>query len=288
MAGKKGLGRGLDALLARAEPNADEVVRQVPLAEIEPNPFQPRRVFDEDKLAELAASIRERGVVQPIVVRPLGEGYQLVAGERRWRAAALAGLPAVPAVVREVSDREALELALVENIQRQDLNPMEEARAYLALQETLGLTQEQLAARLGKSRPAVANTMRLLGLDGQVQRLVEEGRLSMGHGRALAALEGARRQREAGRRIVDEGLNVRQAEALVKRLASGISVSGSKAREKDEDPLLQAVAAGLRERLATPVHLRGTARRGTIEIAYFGLEDVERLYEVITGHPLDL
>lgn len=294
---RRRLGRGLDALLA-AEPQEGERVQEVALDEVEPNPHQPRRAFPEDKLEELAASIREHGVVQPILVRQHGDRYQIIAGERRWRAARMAGLRAIPVVVRDMSDAQMMEVALVENLQRQDLNPMEEARAYQTLMDRLGLTQEELAVRLGKSRPAIANALRLLQLDREVQELVEQGKLSMGHARAVAGLESAGAQREVARRIVDGGLSVREAEALVKRwqapAAAGARAAqaGRGAKEagawQSGDGLGAAVAQGLQDRLGARVRVRGAGGKGLIEIEFYGPEDLERIYEIIAGRPLAL
>ncbi len=294
---KRRLGRGLEALLA-VEPREGERVDEVGVELVDPNPHQPRRAFPEDKLEELAASIREHGVVQPILVRQVGDRYQIIAGERRWRAARMAGLRAVPVIVRDMTDAQMMEVALVENLQRQDLNPMEEARAYQVLMERLGLTQEELAVRLGKSRPAIANALRLLQLDRAVQALVEGGRLSMGHARALAGLPAGEAQREAARRIAEGGLSVREAEALVKRLqreqsaaasTKAASTSVKVVREGlQEGAVTAAVAAGLQDRLGVRVRVRSAGGKGVVEIEFYGPEDLERIYEVITGKQLAL
>ncbi len=286
---RRGLGRGLEALLGEAA--AETAPAEVGVDEIDPNPLQPRRRFGEEELAELAASIREHGVVQPVVVRPVGGRYQLVAGERRWRAARLAGLRTIPAVVRAVPDDRLLEFALIENIQREDLTPLEEARAYDALLRHLGCTQEQLAARLGRSRAAVTNTLRLLQLDAEVQELIENGRLSEGHGRALLGLTDPGAQRELARVMAERGMSVRQAEAAV-RAAARVPRQGHGGEARGGDglrpPRLRGSARqaeeALRLRLAAPVRIRpGDGAAGTIEILFFGEEDLLRICEVIVG-----
>lgn len=281
---KKRLGRGLDALLA-FEPQEGEAVTEVALDEIDPNPFQPRRSFDRQGIEDLAASIREVGIVQPVILRRAGIRYQIVAGERRWRAARQAGLKSIPAVVRSLTDQEAMELALIENIQRQDLNPIEEARAYQALMNARGMTQEEVAVRVGKSRPVVANALRLLSLDEEVQRLVEEGRLTAGHARAIAALGSAGSQREAARQIIDRGLNVRQAESLVKALVRGRGRARHGAGRTDaaQRAEFSTLIEGLQRHLGTRVRIRDAGKKGVIEIEYYGSEDLMRLYDAILG-----
>lgn len=287
---RRGLGRGLEALLPALEIREGERVADLPIDQIDPNPYQPRKVFDEDKIGELAASIREHGVLQPIIVRPREGRYQLVAGERRWRAAREAGLTLIPGVIRDFSDTELMEIALIENIQRQDLNPMEEARAYKALMDNAGLTQETLAARLGKSRPAVANMLRLLHLDAEVQAYVESGRLSMGHARALLAISSQLQQRQIGQRIIKEGLNVRQAEEAVRKLTSPGRALAKRPRPAGaaSSPDLAAIEEGLRLALGARVRISHGRRRGIIQIEYYGAEDLERIYEIITGTALSL
>lgn len=281
---KKRLGRGLDALLSM-EPLEGEGVSEVSLDDIDPNPFQPRRVFDQQGIEELAASIREVGIVQPVILRRAGLRFQIVAGERRWRAARQAGLKSVPAVVRDLSDADTMELALIENIQRQNLNPIEEARAYQTLMTSRGMTQEEVARRVGKSRPLVANALRLLSLDAEVQRWVEEGRLTAGHARAIAALESSSLQREAGRRVIDQGLNVRQAEGVVKGLSrkKPKSPRGRLRSVSAHAPEVAAMIEGLQRRLGTRVRVKASGDRGVLEIDYYGPEDLGRLYELIAG-----
>jgi len=258
------LGRGLDALLPPAE-EAGGV--RIPLALIEPSPFQPRRRFDEAALRELAASIRRRGVLQPLLVRPLGDGYQLVAGERRFRAAQLAGLDEVPAVVRELSDREALEVALVENLQREDLSPVEEAEGYRRLAE-MGLSHEAIAARVGRSRSAVSNALRLLQLPPEALQALDDGRITAGHARALLMLPPERRLWGLGE-ILSRGLTVRQAERLKDRLA--------RRPRREAHPEL---ARALEERLGVRVRITGR-KRGRLELFFASEEELAGLLELL-------
>lgn len=258
----------------------DDTLREVPVTDILPNPHQPRGALDEAKLEELAASIREHGVVQPVVVRPLGDRFELVAGERRWRAAQRAGLATVPAVVRSINERQALEIALVENLQREDLNPIEQARAFSQLMD-LGLTQEQLAERLGLSRPAIANTVRLLQLAADVQRLITEGTLSAGHARTLVGLSEGEQRRFANE-MVTRGLNVRQAEELARgEAARGAATRAAGSKEAPRDPELEAVVARLREFLGSEVEVTRRGRGGRVVIRYFSAEDLERLLDIL-------
>jgi ParB family chromosome partitioning protein len=278
MAERQALGRGLSALIREPQRQAGEV-RSLPVADIRPNASQPRRRFDEGAIAELAASIREKGILQPIVVRRDDLGYEIVIGERRWRAARAAGIASIPAIVRETSDRESLELALVENIQREDLNPIELATAYRGLLELGGLTQEELAKRLGKDRATVANTLRLLALPPDIQQNVIEGSLSMGHARALLSAGNAARQRAIRDRILREGLSVREVE----RLAQGerpASPAGRPASHKLE-PALAHLQTQLQGHFQTPVVLRRRGSRGTIEITFYGDNDLDRIVRLL-------
>ncbi len=286
---RKRLGRGLDALLSTEVQDGEGVI-EVAVDELEPNPYQPRRDFDFSKLEELASSIQEHGVIQPIIVRRVGIRYQIVAGERRWRAAQMVGRRSVPCVVREFSDSDTMQVALIENIQRQDLNPIEEARAYQALMSELGLTQEEVALRVGKSRPAVTNALRLLNLDSQVQEWVAEGKLSAGHARAVAGIDSRASQREVARKAIDRGLNVRQTEALAKGVQNGARRprGEGKSEPAQADSWAVGVAKQLQARLGTRVHVRSQGNKGILEIEYYSPEDLERLFEVIVGSPLQL
>lgn len=285
MANKKpsGLGRGLGALLG------DDVLKPeaagslyLPISQVESYSAQPRKLFDESALAELADSIREHGVIQPLTVRKLASGYyQIIAGERRWRAARMAGLKEVPAVVIEADDQKAAELALVENLQREDLNPMEEAAGYQSLIQTYHMTQEEAAQRVGKSRSAVANAMRLLGLQPAVRKLVEEGSLSAGHARALLPLS-PELQEQAANTILQGQLSVRQTEALVKKLSAE---PAEEEEEPEESPQAVDYAAeaqqSLASRLGRGVRIVTGRKKGRIELEYYGLDDLNDLLEAL-------
>lgn len=275
---KRGLGRGLSALIPETNLEQGDKPGEIRLDEIVPNPYQPRRLFDQEKLDELAESIRKHGVLQPIVVRKAGERYEIVVGERRYRAARQAGLESIPAVVREYDDRDMMQIALVENLQREDLNPIEEAEGYRRLMSEFGLTQEELGAVLGKSRSAVANTLRLLKLDPFVQESVSRGTLSMGHARALLALESPADQIRVCRKVVEEGLSVRQTEELVKRLLTPAQrVKHSK--ETARDPNIVEIEDRLKRSLGTQVRIKPGQRRSVIEIEYYSSDDLERILE---------
>jgi ParB family chromosome partitioning protein len=282
------LGRGLSALLgddapAAAAPAAPaEASTEIDIDLIEPNPEQPRTRFAEENLDELAASIRANGVVQPIVLRRKGDRYEIVAGERRWRASQKAELRRIPAVVREVSDEKMLELALVENIQRQELNPIEEAKAYKRLIDTLGLLQEEVADRVGKSRTVVTTSMRLLKLPGEIQRYLEEGKLSAGHGRALLTTDDPSTQRILAQEIVDKGLSVRETERAAKKKRS-TQPTDTKGVTGFQDPNVKAAETKLIRRFNTNVKIRSAAsgKGGRIEIEYYGVEDLNRIYELL-------
>ena len=282
MASKKpsGLGRGLGALLGDDVMNADaQTVTTLPIAEVESNSAQPRKYFDDAALAELAESIRLHGIIQPLTVRKLSSGYyKIIAGERRWRAARLAGLKEVPVVVMEADDRKAAELAMIENLQREDLNPMEEALGYQALIQQYHMTQEEAAARVGKSRPAVANSLRLLELDPSVQQQVVEGRLSAGHARALVPLSPALQVRAAGT-ILQGGLSVRQTETLAKRLAAEKKAKRSPAANQVN--YAAEAQQSLSSALGRKVRIVTGRNKGRIELEYYGMDDLNDLLEAL-------
>jgi len=285
MAGK-GLGAGLGALLGDAAlENESSAAEYLPLARIEPRAGQPRTEFDEEALQELSESIREHGIIQPIVVRPLGDGYyQIIAGERRWRAARLAGLREAPVRILEADDRTASEIALVENLQREDLNPVEEALGYRSLSRQYHLTQEEIAARVGKSRPVIANALRLLTLPEEVLELLKDGTLSMSIARAILELEKPEDQILAAKKIAGEALTVREATALIKRIAAGIRIQTPQKSEKD--PYIADVEARLGGVLGTKVHLKTGKKRGSIVLEYYGAEDLERLLAILGGNQI--
>jgi ParB family transcriptional regulator, chromosome partitioning protein len=280
----RGLGRGLGALIGEQDAmRPRETVVEVPLEEIRPNRYQPRQSMDDTALHELAESIREHGVLQPVVVRRAGAAYELIAGERRFRAAQLAGLSRVPACVRDYSDQQALEIALVENLQREDIGPLEAARAYVRLRDEFGLTQEQIASRVGKSRSAVTNAMRLLQLPPRVQRSLESGEISEGHARALMQVEPARREAVL-ERVVRAGASVRETEEMARGAAAPPApvsqevVSGTMApRPRLTDANLQAVEAKMRQVLGTKVQIRSRGGKGAITIEFYSDLDLERL-----------
>lgn len=271
---KRGLGRGLSALIA-----TDEGVRSLPLSQIHPNRLQPRTEFDDAALEELAASIRTQGLIQPLIVSPTGKGtYTIVAGERRWRAAQRAGLTVAPVVVRQVrDDRELLELALVENLQRSDLNPMEEAEAYRTLQVNFGLSQEEIALRVGKARPAVTNTLRLLKLPPAIQDFLRSGRLTAGQVRPLLAIQDPARQQQLAERALREGLSARSMEEL-----AGAKKAAAKRAKKHPEPHAAAAADRLTRELQTRVEIERRGKGGTIRIHFHSEEELIRLYERIT------
>jgi ParB family chromosome partitioning protein len=279
---KPALGRGLGALLADARAPSTAGATRLPLADIHPDRANPRRSFDEAALEELAASLKNQGVLQPILVRRDSRGYRIIAGERRWRAAQKAGLSDIPAIVREATDAEAYELALVENIQRADLNPLEEAEAFRRLVEERRLTQEQVADRVGKDRSTVANALRLLGLPNEVKQLLAEGDLDMGHARAILGASKASEQVALARAVVTEKLTVRQTEARVKALRPGAAGPARKKGPAAASPEARKLVEDLQRRLGTKVRLteRG-AGKGTVEIDYFSYEDLDRLVQLM-------
>ncbi len=279
---RKALGRGLNALLRTVE-TATRGLEQIAVSQIEPNPFQPRRQFDDEGLKELAESIRGNGVVQPVLLRPAPgqEGrFQLVAGERRWRAAKLAELESVPAVIRPLGDRDTLEMALTENLLREDLNPLEVAHAYQTLQEQHGLSHEEIADRLGINRSTVTNTLRLLRLPPEVQELLSRGDLTFGHAKAILGLATAGAQVKLAQRIAKEGLSVRQTETLV--AIPDLKHEPKKPEEAPKlDPNVRAAMTELERVLGTRVKITGGGKRGKIEVSYFSAEDLTRIYDLI-------
>ena len=283
---RKALGRGLGALLS-----SDRTVdlgpepSEVDIDSIVPGPMQPRTHFDEASLESLAESIRSHGVVQPLLVRRRENGYELIAGERRWRAARLAGLTRVPVVIKEVPDENLLEIALIENIQRENLNPIEEAQAYKKLIETVGLTQEALASRVGRDRSYITNYLRLLRLPEDLQQLVTEGRLSTGHARTLLALTHPDLQRRVARQIIDGGLSVRATENLVHRHTAE-KPSKSESAPMTTDPNIRAAETKLRRALGTQVRIiQNSEGKGKVEIRFFSTQDLDCIYNLLSNHP---
>lgn len=279
---QKGLGKGLGALLGdMSEPVAEEsAYRMLPLHRVEPNPEQPRQDFDEEELAALAESIRQHGILQPLTVRETGEGYyQIIAGERRWRAARMAELSEVPAILVEADNKKAMELALIENLQRQDLNSVEEALGYQALIEEFGLTQEEAATRVGKSRPAVANALRLLSLEERVLEMLRTGAITAGHAKAILMLKSGKKQLEAAQKIANLGLSVRQAELLCKNMS----------KEKEpvpEEPVLKVdyvkeCEKSLSKHLGRGVKIVNGKRKGRFELEFYGQDDLQNLLDAL-------
>ena len=285
----RGLGKGLGALLGDDALQAQEGGSlSLPISEVQPGLKQPRKRFDDETLADLAESIRTHGIIQPLTVRRLSSGYyQIIAGERRWRAAKLAGLREVPAVIIEADDRTVMELGLIENLQREDLNPIEEAGGYQTLMQEYGLTQEEVSQRVGKSRSAVANALRLLALPDAVHLLLEEGRLSAGHARAILAAPTKELQKKLAQKVVADGLSVRQTESMARRLAQ--------AREELEEPpqsaapdfsiYLRAAEKDLSDRFGRKVNIINGKKKGKIELEYYNTDDLNRLLEVLEGLP---
>ena len=287
---RKALGRGLGALLsAEGTGTAIEDTKEVPIDLIDPSTVQPRGIFDEAKLDELARSISSNGVIQPILLRRKGDRFELIAGERRWRAAQRAGLTKLPALLRDVSDENVLEIALIENIQREDLNPIEEARAYKKLMDTLGLTQEVVAGRVGRDRSYVTNYLRLLRLPEDLQELLQSGRLSTGHARTLLGVDDLAVQRRLARKVIEQDLSVRATERLV-RLAGGPPRLHAKASSKkvSEDANVRAAETRLRRHFGTQVRIVQSpgAGSGKIELQFYNQSDLDRLYKLLVGSAL--
>lgn len=277
-----GLGRGLDALFAQNTLEDGVSTVTLPLDEIIPNKEQPRKQFDEEALADLSASIAQHGVLQPLLVRPMPDGsYQLVAGERRWRASRMAGLTEVPVVIRDMDEQQAAELALIENLQREDLNPMEEAIGYRTLMESYGMTQEQTAQVVNKSRPAVANALRLLQLPEEVADLVAVGELSAGHARTVLAFEGAEAQIAAAHAAVDRGLSVRELEKMAK---AAKAKPRTPKEPKKQDSFYDEVALSLKEALGRQVKVTVGSKGGTLQVEFFDAEDLRYLAKKLAGN----
>ena len=281
---RKALGKGLSALLRDRESTTESDQRELDADLLEPNRFQPRQVFSQTKLEELARSIRTHGFIQPIVVRPAGERYQIIAGERRWRAAQLLGLSRVPVAIKSISDENLLEVSLIENIQRENLNPIEEANAYNRLSQEFGLTQEQVALRTGKDRSTVTNFLRLLKLPKEVQQMVLEDQLSMGHGRAILGVEGANEQRRLAEQTIKFAWSVRQVEKMIAARKSPVEPK----KTKRVDPNVRAATETLERSLGTRVRIVEKGKKGRIEIEYYSQEELQRLYERLVNQSDDL
>jgi ParB family chromosome partitioning protein len=278
---RRALGKGLSALLGEARPRDEQFV-EIDIDLIDPSQYQPRTNFKADKLEELAQSIRENGIVQPVLVRRQGFRYQLISGERRWRAAQMAGLSKIPVVVHDVPDEKVLELSLIENIQRENLNPIEEAQAFQRLIDEMGLTQEEVAHRVGRDRTSVTNYLRLLKLPKDIQRLVEEEQISMGHARAILGLNSAELQRQLAREVVTKGLSVRATEQAVQRASAPAKKTDESPRQRVTfDANIRTAVERLRRKLNTQVRLTTTSRGGKLEIEFYSDADFDRIYQII-------
>jgi ParB family chromosome partitioning protein len=286
---KRGLGKGLGALIPTSVTNnsldydPEKDLTELNIKEVVPNVNQPRRNFDPEKLAELTASIKEHGLVQPIVVRPYNGSYQIVAGERRYRACKQLGLKTIPAIIKNLSDEEVTEISLIENIQRQELNPIEEARAYKRLVDEFGLTQEEIAKKVSKSRPFIANFLRLLNLSKEVLDLVEKGDISVGHARALLTLNDPSMQFIVASKIINENLTVRETEKLTKKMSvmnQNLNIKNKK-QERDINPIFNDILDHLQSKFGTKVLIKDKGKGGKIEIEYYSRQDLERIIELI-------
>ena len=279
---KSGLGRGLDALMATVHPETSKQgMKELRINEVEPDIAQPRKQFDNEKLTQLAESIKQHGIIQPIIVRKDKDTYKIVAGERRWRAAKIAGIKSIPVIEGEFSDVQAAEIALIENLQRQDLNPIEEADAYDALIKRYSLTQEQIALAVGKSRSAIANSVRLLSLDAKVKEYVANSDISSGHARALLTVENRIGQLELAEKIINDDLNVRQTEKLVKKHLKGVKEYRKKMKSDAESDAIQSKLQSL---LGTKVSLVHRGERGKIIIEYYSSDELDRLIEIFENN----
>lgn len=285
MAKKTGLGRGLGALIENVETTGSENqgILEIDIQQIEPNLEQPRKFFDEDKIQELADSIKKHGLIQPLIVSKTGSYYKIIAGERRWRAAKKAGLKKLPVVVKEVSSQEIMEMAIIENIQREDLNPLEEAIAYEKLSKEYKMTQDEIAESVGKSRPAVANTLRLLSLSDGVKKMIVEGSLSAGHARCIASIKDVEVQNKVAAMVVAMSLNVRQTEDYIKKLYAAKDKKKKETKKEDATRTveIQYVEKTLRDIFNTKVNIKDVDNKGKIEIEYYSADERERILELL-------
>jgi len=277
---KKSLGKGLDALFQPIETDEEEVVR-IPLSDIRPNPYQPRKTFDDDAIRELAESIKQQGVIQPIIVRRVLRGFEIVAGERRFRASQLCGNDRIPAVVRDLTDSQVMEMALIENLQREDLNAIETAQAYEALIHKFKLTQEELSLKVGKSRSHIANFVRLLSLPESIKDNVSRGTLSMGHARAIVGVKEEKLQLELAKQCIDGEWSVRELEDEVNKLANRKPPQRKSEKTKKRDPFIESVESTLRDRFQTGVKIKQSKHKGKIELEYYSKQDLERILELL-------
>ncbi|EFM10978.1 parB-like partition protein [Paenibacillus curdlanolyticus YK9] len=276
----KRLGRGLDALIPSLSVKDDDKVIEIALGQLRPNPYQPRKTFDEESIRELAESIKQHGVIQPIIVRTVLKGYEIIAGERRYRASQLCGNTTIPAVVRTFTDQQVMEIALIENLQREDLNAIETAIAYQALVDKFQLTQEELSMKVGKSRSHIANFLRLLTLPAEIKDNVSRGTLSMGHARALVGIKEVKEQQELARLTIEQEWSVRELEAVIQK-QSEKQPEKAKVKAKKRDPYLESIEETLREQFKTTVRVKQQKDKGRIELMYYNKQDLERLLEIL-------
>ncbi len=281
---KRSLGRGLDALIPSISIDDDDKVVEIPLTQLRPNPYQPRKTFNEESIQELASSIREHGVIQPIIVRSVIKGFEIIAGERRYRASQVAGKPTIPAVVKKLSDRDVMEIALIENIQREDLNALELAIAYQAIMDQFSLTQEELSAKVGKSRSHVANFLRLLQLPEEIKQYVSRGTLSMGHARAIAGIKTDAIKKSIAKQSIDQQWSVRELEEVIKKLDESPKPDVKQKRKDKEDPYIIQIEDQLRNSFQTTVKIKDQNNKGKIELLYYSKDDLERLLELLQGN----
>lgn len=281
---KRSLGRGLDALIPSISIDEDDKVVEIPLTQLRPNPYQPRKTFNEESIQELASSIREHGVIQPIIVRSVIKGFEIIAGERRYRASQVAGKPTIPAVVKKLSDRDVMEIALIENIQREDLNALELAIAYQAIMDQFSLTQEELSAKVGKSRSHVANFLRLLQLPEEIKQYVSRGTLSMGHARAIAGIKTDAIKKSIANQSIDQQWSVRELEEVIKKLDESPKPDVKQKRKDKEDPYIIQIEDQLRNSFQTTVKIKDQNNKGKIELLYYSKDDLERLLELLQGN----
>ncbi len=280
----RGLGKGINALFTNMEVGQEESVQEINIKEIRPNPYQPRKYFEQDAINELKESILQHGILQPIIVRKSIKGFEIVVGERRFRAAKEAKLSVIPAVVRNLTEQQMMELALLENLQREDLSPIEEALAYQKLMEQLNVTQEALAKRLGKSRPHIANHVRLLTLPQHIQQLIAEGKLSMGHGRTLLGLKNKEKLNALVEKVLKEQLNVRQLEQIIQLLNNSVPRE-TKKNKPEKDVFLKERETYLQEYFGTSVTIKKQKKKGKIEIEFFSQDDLNRILELLEKQP---
>ncbi|WNR44581.1 ParB/RepB/Spo0J family partition protein [Paenibacillus roseipurpureus] len=281
----KGLGKGLDALITSLHIDESDKVIQVPLAQLRANPYQPRKHFNEDSIKELAESIKEHGVIQPIIVRKVLKGYEIIAGERRFRASQTAGTPTIPAVERILTDQQVMEIALIENVQREDLNALEIAYAYQGIIDQFSLTQEELSAKVGKSRSHIANFLRLLQLPEAIKQYVSRGTLSMGHARAIVGVKDDKLKKELAESTISKQWSVRELEEAIKMLEETPTSDKEKAKpkEKNRDPYINQAEEQLRELYRTSVKIKSQQDKGKIELLYYSKDDLNRLLELLQG-----